>query len=92
MLNDLEMICNLGANRVLALLELLRVPKMVLPSWQRTVFPLEVPSLHPEPDTTPDPPTEIRREALNRYVLIVAQPVACAQLGQRNRLDGVVDA
>jgi hypothetical protein len=91
-LDDLKVIRDLGANRVLALLELLGVPKMVLPSRQRTVLPLKVPPLHPESNTTPNAPAEVRCEALDGYILVIAQPVARAQLGQRNRLDGVVDA
>ena len=92
MLDNLEVICDFGADRVLALLELLRVPKVVFPSWQRTVLPLEIPPLHPEPNTAPNSSAEIRCEALNGDILVVAQPVARAQPGQWDRLDGGVDA
>jgi hypothetical protein len=91
-LDDLKVICDLGADRVLALLELLGVPKVILSSRQRTVLPLKVPPLHTESNTTPNSPAEVRCEALNGHILVIAQSVARAQLGQRDRLDGVVDA
>ena len=95
MFHNLEMINNASADLVIVPLQLLHIPKLLLPALHRTVLPLQKSSLHPECNTAPDAPTEIRRQCrlVDRYPApATLYPVLFRQLAIRNLFYGMIYA
>lgn len=89
------MIRNTRPNLILALLQLLHIPKMLLPPRKRAILPLQHLPLHIIRNTRPHAPAEIRRQCrpVHAYPAICARgPVLLRQLAVRYRFDRVVYA
>ena len=84
--HHLEMIRNNGSNLILASLQLLHIPKVILPPRQRSVLPLQIPSLNPKPNSRPDASTKVRRQSPLVYAyfaLLALRPVLLRKLSVR---------
>jgi len=95
MLHNLKVIHNLSPNPILALGQLLHIPKMRIPALHIPIPLLQQPSLHPKRHAAPNPPTEICRQSrlINGYPAPIAlDPVLLRQLPIRNLLYRMVYA
>lgn len=95
MFYNLEVIHDLGSDGISTLLQILDIPQMILPALKRAIFSLQDPPLDAKCDSTPDAPTEIRRQRflVHGYASPAAlDPVLLRQLSVRDLLDGVVYA
>jgi len=95
MLHNFKVIHNLRPNPILALRQLLHIPKMAIPALYIPIPLLQQPPLHPKRHAAPNPATEIRRESrlINGYPASIAlDPVLLRQLPIRNLLYRMVYA